>query len=77
MIHFKKQFKIKYTITIDNKKIADLARYQNEVKNNNIKFMIYYVGKEYGNLDMAKSLCLDDLYEAYQALVLFNEMSKQ
>lgn len=77
LIHFKKQFKIKYTIILNNKRVADLERYKNEIKNNQIKFMIYSVGKEYGDLPMAKSLCLDDLYEAYQALVLFNEISNK
>ena len=77
LIRFKKQFKIKYTIILNNKKVADFERYKNEIKNNQIKFMIYSVGKEYGDLNMAKSLCLDDLYEAYQALVLFNEISNK
>lgn len=34
--------------------------------------MIYAVGKGYGDLIMAKSLTLDELYEAYSALIIFD-----
>lgn len=75
---FKAFNKFKYTF-YDNKenkvKIA-FDRYKYEVKNNFYKYMLYSVGKGYGDLKMAKELSLDDLIEAFEALVLFNEESK-
>ncbi len=74
MKHFKKHFKIKYSILNGNgKEVVDLNRYRQDIKNNTIKHMVYLVGKEYGDLSMAKNMNLDELYEAYAALEILNK----
>lgn len=73
---FKAFNKIKYTFKDNGVSRIAFNRYKNEIKNNQYKYMIYSVGKGYGNLEMAKKLSLDDLIEAFQALALFSEESK-
>ena len=70
--------KLKYTFIDTETKEIKIAydMYKNEVKDNFYKYILYSVGKGYGDLKMAKELSLDDLIEAFQALVLFNEQSK-
>ena len=74
---FKAFNKVKYSF-IDENGVVRIAfdSYKNAIKSNQYKYMLYSVGKGYGDLEMAKRLPLEDLIEAFQALVLFNEESR-
>lgn len=67
--------KIKFVIRDeDNQAVSiDIDRYKNGIIGNRNKYMIYAVAKGYGSLDKAMSMTLNEICEAYSALILFRD----
>jgi len=67
--------KIKYTFKDDKGNITgvNLDRYKQDVLNNTNKYMIYAVAKGYNSLDKALSMSLDEIYEAFEALMILEK----